>query len=150
MVETGMSELLPRTPRAVRTPSGAGPRRRLHRQRTGQALAWQARRCEWHVSCAGDANRTRPRRSIPGMLEYYNRLGVCVGASPREIKAAYRQRARQYHPDVNPTPGAAEQFKRVHEAYQFLSATAGPAPGRAGAGGPNGCGRDGDAIAGPL
>jgi hypothetical protein len=84
------------------------------------------------------------------MLEYYDRLGVCVGASPREIKAAYRRRARQCHPDVNPAPGAAEQFKRVHEAYQVLSGAARPAPGPAGADRPGGCRWDGGTVAGPF
>ena len=84
------------------------------------------------------------------MLEYYDRLGVRVGASAREIKAAYRRRARQYHPDVNPAPGAAEQFKRVHEAYQVLSAAARPAPGSAGADRPGGYRRDAGTVAGPF
>src|SRR5919202_6993254 len=151
MVETGMSELLPQdfsgSLHAKAAPAG-GPG--CTASGLARALAWPAGTCEWHASCAGDTNRTRPWRPIPGMFEYYDRLGVRVGASPREIKAAYRRRARQYHPDVNPTPGAAEQFKRVHEAYQFLSGAARPAPGSAGAGGPGGCRRDGGTVAGPF
>jgi hypothetical protein len=84
------------------------------------------------------------------MREYYDRLGVCVGASAREIRAAYRRRARQYHPDLNPAPGAAEQFKRVHEAYRVLSGAAGPMPGAAGAGGRGGWRPAGGPVAGPC
>lgn len=40
-------------------------------------------------------------------------LGVSRSATAKEIKSAYRQKARKLHPDVNKEPGAEEQFKRV-------------------------------------
>ena len=39
----------------------------------------------------------------------------------REIKKAYRNLARKYHPDVCKEPGAEERFKRINEAYSTLS-----------------------------
>lgn len=42
-------------------------------------------------------------------------------ASIKEIKAAYRKLARQYHPDVNKEPGATERFKEISAAYEVLS-----------------------------
>src|SRR5688500_8155389 len=52
----------------------------------------------------------------------YRTLGVDRKASDEEIKKAYRQLARQYHPDRNPDDKAAEErFKEVQEAYSILS-----------------------------
>lgn len=53
--------------------------------------------------------------------DYYEVLGLKKGASEQEIKSAYRKLARQHHPDVDKSAGAAERFKEVSEAYQVLS-----------------------------
>jgi len=53
---------------------------------------------------------------------YYDLLGVKRNASQQEIKKAYRQLARKYHPDVNPGDKSSEtRFKEINEAYEVLS-----------------------------
>jgi molecular chaperone DnaJ len=54
--------------------------------------------------------------------DYYQILGISRGADEKQIKKAYRQLARKYHPDVNPGNQAAEaRFKQINEAYEVLS-----------------------------
>jgi len=55
-------------------------------------------------------------------VDFYVILGLVPGASPSEIKRAYRRLSRRYHPGVNPGDRAAESlFKRISEAYETLS-----------------------------
>ena len=53
--------------------------------------------------------------------DYYGILGVRRDASADDIKKAYRQLARQFHPDVNPDPAAQEKFKEINAAYEVLT-----------------------------
>ena len=53
--------------------------------------------------------------------DYYKTLGVKRDASEQEIKKAYRNLARQHHPDVSKAADAEDRFKAVNEAYQVLS-----------------------------
>ena len=52
--------------------------------------------------------------------DYYALLGVTPDATSAQIKSAYRKLAKQYHPDVNDSPDAAEKFREITEAYDTL------------------------------
>ncbi len=56
------------------------------------------------------------------MTDYYQVLGVGRDAQSTEIKQAYRQLAKRYHPDRNQgSEEATQRFKQIHEAYEVLS-----------------------------
>jgi curved DNA-binding protein len=53
--------------------------------------------------------------------DYYETLGVTRSSTEKEVKAAYRKLARQFHPDANPGDKSAEEkFKEISEAYEVL------------------------------
>lgn len=47
-------------------------------------------------------------------------LNLEEDASPATIKSQYKKLVKQYHPDVNSSQEAVEQFKRITEAYELL------------------------------
>ena len=61
------------------------------------------------------AERRRKKR------DYYDVLGVAKSADDADLKRAYREQARKYHPDISDQVGAEDRFKEVNEAYAILS-----------------------------
>lgn len=53
--------------------------------------------------------------------DYYEVLGVSREASAEELKRAYRNLAKKYHPDINRAADAADKFKEIQAAYDTLS-----------------------------
>ena len=53
--------------------------------------------------------------------DHYQTLGVSRTASAEDIRKAYRELARKYHPDLHPDDDAAkEKFKQVQNAFDVL------------------------------
>lgn len=57
--------------------------------------------------------------SISGR-SYYDILGVSRSVSPKDLKKAYKELVRKYHPDRNNAPDAQEKFQEVNKAYEVL------------------------------
>lgn len=53
--------------------------------------------------------------------EYYKILGLPTDATIEQIRKAFREKARQYHPDINSLPNAHDQFLKISEAYNYLT-----------------------------
>ncbi|XP_069762568.1 dnaJ homolog subfamily A member 3, mitochondrial-like isoform X2 [Narcine bancroftii] len=71
-----------------------------------------------HLLCAAGFHTT----SGLAKADYYEVLGIPRNATQREIKKAYYQLAKKYHPDTNKEdPKAKEKFSQVAEAYEVLS-----------------------------
>ncbi|MEK6921034.1 MAG: DnaJ domain-containing protein, partial [Nanoarchaeota archaeon] len=52
--------------------------------------------------------------------DYYKILGIEKGAPKEEIKKAYKNLAKKFHPDINKEAGATEKFKEINEAASVL------------------------------
>ena len=55
------------------------------------------------------------------MEDCYRILGVKPGATIAEIRRAYREKVKKYHPDVSGDEATAEHFKKVVRAYEILT-----------------------------
>lgn len=63
------------------------------------------------------------QKSINIQMNPYSILSINKNASNDDIKTAYRNLAKKYHPDVNKSPEAETKFKEIQEAYQILQKT---------------------------
>lgn len=116
------------------------PYTRFHTVRYGETIDVGSIKCEtveteldgligaWRVaSFSGDPNAYYRRRAgqtqvaQDGTLqEYYLVLQLEPGAEAETIKQAYRQLARQYHPDLNPDSGSTERMQEINKAYTVI------------------------------
>ncbi len=55
-------------------------------------------------------------------VDYYKILGVDKNTPQKDVRAAYRKRAKQFHPDLHPNdPKAKAKFQALNEAYDVIS-----------------------------
>lgn len=64
-----------------------------------------------------------PESETPSQTTYYDLLGVRPTASPQQIRRAYRDLSKLYHPDTTTLPAAiaTKKFQQLNEAYGALS-----------------------------
>ena len=55
------------------------------------------------------------------MKNYYKILGLKDGASDEDVKKAFRDLAKKYHPDINKDKDAEDKFKEINEAYDHIT-----------------------------
>src|SRR5690242_18901650 len=51
---------------------------------------------------------------------HYEALGLPTTATAEQIKRKYRELARRYHPDVNPSSEATQKIVSINQAYRIL------------------------------
>ena len=79
---------------------------------------WYRVRLRWEFGTDGyQAKTPRTEPQISFEAPWYQVLGVVPNASVDEVKAAYRQLVRQYHPDVCAAPDAGEKVKAINNAF---------------------------------
>ena len=55
-------------------------------------------------------------------VDYYKILGVDKNIPQKDVRAAYRKRAKQFHPDLHPNdPKAKAKFQALNKAYEVIS-----------------------------
>lgn len=105
-------------------------RRREQQQRQQeQQRQWEERFRQWNQyqqSQSGSGYYQQPFTNPTGEFkkkyeESINLLGLRPDADFYQVKLAYRQQAKKYHPDINKSSNATEMFQKINDAYEFLS-----------------------------
>lgn len=68
-----------------------------------------------------EAQEFRKMMQDSALPNYYGVLGIPMEATPEEIKAKFRQLAKEYHPDKSKDEKSAEKFAEINKAYEVLS-----------------------------
>lgn len=66
------------------------------------------------------SSKAAPRRVYDPLKQFYDLLDVPLTASEDQVKKAYRQKARQHHPDADPSPDATTKMQAINEAYDKI------------------------------
>ncbi len=95
-----------------------------YNQYTYARAAFRVTIMNWAFTTPAIVNRDRTNFKINIMklddIDHYAILGVPRSASAAEIKAAYRRKAKEYHPDTSHRCDADKMFKSLNKAYSVL------------------------------
>ncbi|XP_050432243.1 protein tumorous imaginal discs, mitochondrial isoform X2 [Adelges cooleyi] len=74
-----------------------------------------------HPIFSSDTKFIHTTNKLNNKKDFYNILGIAKNASQKDIKKAYYQLAKKFHPDTNKgDPSASKKFQEVSEAYEVL------------------------------
>lgn len=103
-------------------------KRRVNHERVNQRFHYRTRYTQ-DIPRGSNAHGTHSARAAQDekLRQYYALIGVDPSASEKEIKAAFRQRALQVHPDVSALPRqeANQRIKQLNEAYESIKTARG-------------------------
>ena len=83
-----------------------------------------SRQTEGGSASGGDSQQQSAPRyaSRSAMHSFYQLLSVPMDATPEDIKRAYREMARQHHPDMNPDADSTSKMQEINQAYDHIMA----------------------------
>ncbi|XP_014224185.1 protein tumorous imaginal discs, mitochondrial-like isoform X2 [Trichogramma pretiosum] len=109
----------------VNTGRGKDSTRHFSTPATGVVVSWsRIRTPKYSVPSSAPSHRKfhLSSSSFSAKRNYYEVLGISRNSSVKDIKKAYYQLAKKYHPDTNKDdPNAGKKFQEVSEAYEVLS-----------------------------
>lgn len=76
--------------------------------------------CAVLLAVAAGSNIYDPLEVFCGSVNCYEVLGLAKDCTTKDIKKAYRQLSKTYHPDKNKDPGATETFRKLTKAHDVL------------------------------
>ncbi len=86
------------------------------------AASWDWANADAFAGAGASGQRQRAPRVSASERQYYTLLGVSVGASLDEVKQAYRQRAREFHPDMHPPEDREKYTAKMADINAALEA----------------------------
>ncbi len=92
---------------------GAGGSR--YQYQRGSGSQWSRQGGSNHTFGGAQGNYQQKYKASLDLLE------VSEGVDDKQLKTAYRRKAKKYHPDINKDPNATQKFQEINDAYNFLS-----------------------------